>query len=287
MDYVKPNETIAEAMQLATKKVELPVRDLLLRGILAGAFLGYATSLAFIVVSQGLPPIVGAILFPAGFVMLVLLGLELATGNFALLPLGMMNGDVSMGGMMRNWGWVYLGNLVGSVLYGALFYLAITNCGASDGGALGELLRQAAQKKTTAYMALGMKGWMTAMVKGILCNWMVTLGAILALASRSTLGKVVAMWLPIMTFFAHGYEHSIVNMYVIPTGILLGAPVSIGKWWMWNQIPVTVGNIFAGVVLTAAVFYVTYAQQRRPQQEAMVESAQPDAGFATEPVRVA
>jgi len=182
VDYVKPNEMIAEAMQLATKKVELSVRDLLLRGILAGAFLGYATSLAFIVVAQGIPPIVGAILFPAGFVMLVLLGLELATGNFAVLPLGVMSGDVSIAGMLRNWGWVYLGNLMGSVLYGALFYLAITNCGASDGGALGELLRQAAQKKTTAYMALGMKGWTTAVVKGILCNWMVTLGAVLALA---------------------------------------------------------------------------------------------------------
>ena len=287
MDYVKPNEMIAEAMQLATKKVELSVRDLLLRGILAGAFLGYATSLAFIVVAQGIPPIVGAILFPAGFVMLVLLGLELATGNFAVLPLGVMSGDVSIAGMLRNWGWVYLGNLMGSVLYGALFYLAITNCGASDGGALGELLRQAAQKKTTAYMALGMKGWTTAVVKGILCNWMVTLGAVLALASRSTLGKVVAMWLPIMTFFAHGYEHSIVNMYVIPTGMLLGAPVSIGKWWVWNQIPVTVGNIVAGIVLTAAVFYMTYAPRSERQEETALESAAPEGAFVTEATRVA
>ena len=258
MDCLKPNEIIAEALKTAVRKVELPVRDLLLRGILAGALLGYATSLAFIVVSQGLPPIVGAILFPAGFVILVLLGMELATGNFALLPLGAMTGEVRLGGMLRNWAWVYLGNLLGSVLYAVLFYLAITNWGTSDGGALGELVRQAAQKKTIVYTAMGGKGWMTAVVKGVLCNWMVTLGAVLALASRSTIGKVVAMWLPIMTFFAHGYEHSIVNMYVIPAGMLLGAPVSIGKWWLWNQIPVTLGNIFAGVLLTAWVFYATY-----------------------------
>ena len=286
MDSVKPNEIIAEALQVAKKKVELPVRDLLLRGILAGAFLGYATSLAFIVVAQGLPPIVGAILFPAGFVMLVLLGLELATGNFALLPLGMMSGDVSMSAMLRNWGSVYVGNLIGSVLYGALFYLAITNCGASDGGALGELLRQAAQKKTTAYMALGMRGWMTALVKGILCNWMVTLGAVLALASRSTVGKVLAMWLPIMTFFAHGYEHSIVNMYVIPTSMFLGAPISLGKWWVWNQIPVTLGNIIAGVVLTAGVFYATYHARPR-QAEPALDSGTMDESFAAEATRVA
>ncbi|PYX23115.1 MAG: formate transporter [Acidobacteria bacterium] len=286
MDCVKPNEMIAEALKVAAKKMDLSVRDLLLRGILAGALLGYATSLAFIVVSQGLPPIVGAILFPAGFVMLVLLGMELATGNFALLPLGAMTGELGMSGILRNWGWVYLGNLLGSVLYAVLFYVAITNWGTSDGGALGELVRQAAQKKTVAYMAMGTKGWMTAVVKGILCNWMVTLGAVLALASRSTIGKIVAMWLPIMTFFAHGYEHSIVNMYVIPAGMLLGAPVSIGKWWLWNQIPVTVGNIVAGVVLTAWVLYATYHAKLSAREETM-ESSNVGSAFPAEAARIA
>lgn len=286
MDCVKPNEMIAEALKVAAKKMDLSVRDLLLRGILAGALLGYATSLAFIVVSQGLPPIVGAILFPAGFVMLVLLGMELATGNFALLPLGAMTGELGMSGILRNWGWVYLGNLLGSVLYAVLFYVAITNWGTSDGGALGELVRQAAQKKTVAYMAMGTKGWMTAVVKGILCNWMVTLGAVLALASRSTIGKIVAMWLPIMTFFAHGYEHSIVNMYVIPAGMLLGAPVSIGKWWLWNQIPVTVGNIVAGVVLTAWVLYATY-HAKLPAREETMESSNVGSAFPAEAARIA
>ena len=286
MDCVKPNEMIAEALKVAAKKMDLSVRDLLLRGILAGALLGYATSLAFIVVSQGLPPIVGAILFPAGFVMLVLLGMELATGNFALLPLGAMTGELGMSGILRNWGWVYLGNLLGSVLYAVLFYVAITNWGTSDGGALGELVRQAAQKKTVAYVAMGTKGWMTAVVKGILCNWMVTLGAVLALASRSTIGKIVAMWLPIMTFFAHGYEHSIVNMYVIPAGMLLGAPVSIGKWWLWNQIPVTVGNIVAGVVLTAWVLYATYHAKLSAREETM-ESSNVGSAFPAEAARIA
>jgi len=127
VDFVNPGTVIAEALEVAKKKADLPIRDLLLRGFLAGAFLGYATSLALIVVSQGLPQIVGAVLFPAGFVMLVLLGLELATGNFALLPLGSMTGQVPLRGMLRNWGWVFLGNLAGSLLYAGLFYLAITN----------------------------------------------------------------------------------------------------------------------------------------------------------------
>src|SRR2546421_7779950 len=184
MDYVNPSELIAEALRAAKRKSSLGVHDMLLRGALAGAFLGFATSLVFMVQTQGVPPIVGALLFPVGFVMLVLLGLELATGNFALLPPAVMAGEVRFRELVRNWGWVYLGNLIGSVFYAVLFYLAVTNFGTSNGGALGDLLRQTAQKKTLTYMAMGTRGWATALVKGILCNWMVTVGAILALASR-------------------------------------------------------------------------------------------------------
>lgn len=89
----------------------------------------------------------------------------------------------------------------------------------------------------------------------------VTIGALLALASRSTIGKVLAMWLPITTFFALGYEHSIVNMFVIPSGMLLRAPVTLGQWWLWNQIPVTLGNIVSGVFCTAMPLFFSYYQK--------------------------
>jgi formate/nitrite transporter FocA (FNT family) len=89
----------------------------------------------------------------------------------------------------------------------------------SNGGALGDQVRRIAQAKTLGYMALGARGWGTAFVKAILCNWMVTVGAVLALTSRSTIGKIAAMWLPITTFFALGYEHSVVNMFVVPAGV--------------------------------------------------------------------
>ena len=282
MDYVAPKQVVAEMLEAAQKKAALPVLDLMIRGMLAGGLLGYATSLVMVVLAQGLPPIVGAILFPVGFVMLVLLGLELATGNFALLPAGLLSRDVRLGELVRNWSWVYLGNLLGSIAYAFLFYLAITNFMTSDGGALGEFLRQAAQKKTLAYASLGYKGWMTAMIKGVLCNWLVTLGVVLAFASRSTLGKVTAMWLPIMTFFAHGYEHSIVNMFVIPAGMFLHAPVSIGKWWWWNQIPVTIGNIFSGALLTGTLLYLTYGKPSRPVKEPVLIESAPTGDLAAE-----
>src|SRR3989442_7994557 len=126
MDYVNPSELVAEMLRVAKRKTSLAASDMLVRGMLAGAFLGYATSLVFVILSQGLPAIVGAILFPVGFVMLVLLGTELATGNFALLPAGMMAGEVRLGKMLRNWGWVYFGNLIGGLFYAVLFYLAVS-----------------------------------------------------------------------------------------------------------------------------------------------------------------
>lgn len=274
MDYVLPAEIVSDALRAAEKKNHLSVRDLLIRGILAGVFLGYATSLAILAVSQGLPAIVGAIVFPVGFVMLVLLGLELATGNFALMPAALLDGRISLGAMLRNWSWVYFGNLIGSVLYAWLLYAAVTNFGTNNGGALADQLRQIAQKKTLAYEALGAAGWSTALVKGLLCNWMVTVGTMLAFASRSTAGKILAMWLPITTFFAHGYEHSIVNMFVIPAGMFLGAPVPITKWWLWNQIPVTLGNIVAGALFTGIALWLTHGQkQPRMVEEAMAAKA--------------
>jgi len=271
MDNVRPAEMVGEMLMVAQTKARLPVRDLLLRGSLAGAFLGFATSLAMVVTSQGLPPIVGAAFFPVGFVILVLLGLELATGNFALLPPALLARAIGWKQLLANWFWVYLGNLAGSMGYAFLFYLAITNCGANNGGALGDLVRQIAQKKTVAYAALGSSGWTTAFVKGVLCNWMVTVGVLLALISRSTIGKIAAMWLPITTFFAQGYEHSVVNMFVIPAGKFLGAPVSVGNWWFWNQLPVTLGNILAGALLTGLAMYVTFA----PRGTSALEVAKP------------
>jgi formate transporter len=267
MDYVNPKELMQDALALAEKKASLSVPDMLIRGTLSGVFLGFATSLAVVVTSQGLPPIVGAILFPVGFVMLVLLGLELATGNFALLPTALVAGKMSSGRLLRNWSWVYLGNLLGSVFYALLFYWAVTNVGTTSSGVVGDLLKSAAQKKTVAYMALGAKGWAAAVVKGILCNWMVTIGALLALVSRSTSGKIIAMWLPILTFFAQGFEHSIVNMFVIPVGMMFGAQVSVKSWLLWNQLPVTLGNIISGVLFTGLALYATYRE--RPTKESV------------------
>ncbi|HHT9120673.1 MAG TPA: formate/nitrite transporter family protein [Candidatus Hypogeohydataceae bacterium YC41] len=265
--YVKPSEVIEECLQAAKKKASLPIIEMLVKGALSGAFLGFATSLVMVILAQGLPPFVGAVAFPVGFVMLVLMGFELATGNFALMPQALAAGHVGKGQMLRNWVWVYLGNLLGSLFYAGLFYIAITNSGTNDGGAIAEQTRLAAQKKTLAYSAVGALGWNTAFVKGMLCNWMVTMGTVMAFVSRSTGGKVIAMWIPITIFFAHGYEHCVVNMFLIPSGMLLGAPISLTDWLFWNQLPVTIGNIISGAIFTGlALFFVLRAKKSEAEQ---------------------
>lgn len=278
MDYVNPKDLLQEVILAARKKAFLGIVDMLLRGALSGVFLGFATSLAVIVTAQGLPAIVGAVLFPVGFVMLALLGLELATGNFAVLPAGVAAGEVSVRRLLRNWGWVYLGNLIGSIFYALLFYWAVTNFGSSGSGPTGDLLKSAAQKKTLGYVSLGTSGWASAFMKGILCNWMVTVGTLLAFVSRSTIGKIVAMWLPILTFFAQGFEHSIVNMFVVPVGMMLGAPVPIRTWLFWNQLPVTLGNIVSGALFTGLAMYATYHEKQPALPKSEPALAARDAG---------
>lgn len=257
-DSIAPAALVEDLVSAATRKVQLPVIDMALRGLLSGAILGIATSLVFTSLSQGLPPLVGAIIFPVGFVMLVLLGLELVTGNFAVLPMGLYREQIAPRAMLRSWLWVYLGNLAGSLLYAGLYWAVISTFGTTDGGAVGDIVRKAALTKTQGYATHSMLGWLTAMTKAILCNWMVTMGTVLAFSSRSTAGRVVAMWLPITVFFAHGYEHAVVNMFVIPAGILFDAPVSLSDWWWWNQIPVTLGNLVGGVLLTGLPLAYTY-----------------------------
>src|SRR5262249_49624166 len=168
----------------------LPTYDLIIRGALAGAILGVATSLAFTgAVSTG-QPLVGALIFPVGLIIIVLLGLELITGSFALLPLPWLDREASGATVIANWGWVFVANLLGSVVYGALLALALTNRGASEPAGVASRIIAIAEAKTTGYAAFGAAGFVTVFVKGILCNWMVCLAVVLAMTTSSAVGKI-------------------------------------------------------------------------------------------------
>jgi formate/nitrite transporter len=264
MDYVKPADVVTAMVTAGSSKIALSPADLMIRGGLSGAILGVATSLAFTGAIQTGQPLVGALIFPVGLIMIVLLGLELVTGSFALVPLPWLNGRASGSAVLANWGWVFLGNLLGSIAYGALLAIVLTNMFTIAPAGLAARIIAVAEAKTTGYAAIGFAGMVTVFVKAMLCNWMVCFAVVLAMTSASTIGKIAAAWLPIFIFFAQGFEHAVVNMFVIPTGIILGAKVTVADWWLWNQIPVTLGNIVGGFLFTGLALYATYKPKTAP-----------------------
>ena len=71
-------------------------------------------------------------------------------------------------------------------------------------------------------------------------------------------GKVIAMWMPIMLFFYMTFEHSIVNMFLFPSGLLLGAKFSLIDYLIWNEIPTVLGNLVGGLTFVGATLYSTH-----------------------------
>jgi len=258
MDYVNPADVAVAMLETGKRKLALAPADILIRGMLSGAILGIATSLAFTGAVSTNQPIVGALIFPVGIGCIVLLGLELITGSFAFVPLPWLDREASGAAVLANWGWVFIGNLIGAVAYGALLAIALTNMGTSAPTGVAARIVQIAEAKTIGYSALGFAGLVTVFVKAMLCNWMVCLALVLAMTTTSTIGKLAALWMPIFIFFAQGFEHSVVNMFIIPTGMMMGAKVTVADWWLWNQIPVTLGNLVGGFTFTGLAIYMTY-----------------------------
>lgn len=258
MDYVKPADLAAAMINAGRNKLALSPADLIVRGGLAGAILAAATSLAFTGMVQTGQPLVGALIFPVGLILIVLLGLDLVTGSFGIVPLPWVDGDSDAKSMLGNWCWVFLGNLIGSVVYGGLLAIALTNFGTSAPAGVAAKIIAVAEAKTVAYQALGSAGMITVFVKAILCNWMVCLAVVAAMTTTSTIGKIACAYMPVFIFFAQGFEHSVVNMFIIPTGMMMGAKVTVADWWLWNQIPVTLGNLVGGFTFTGLAIYMTY-----------------------------
>lgn len=265
MDYITPKEVAENMMTTAVNKSQLSIKDLLIRGALAGALLAISVTLALMATTQTTLSLIGAFVFPVGFVIIVILGLELVTGSFALVPLAWFEGKISRRRMLQNLTWVFIGNLLGSLVFAALFWAASTETGQlQELGSIEKAMINISEKKTIGYGNHGVSGLLSAFVKAILCNWMVCMGVIMSMTSKSTLGKILAAGIPIFIFFALGYEHAVVNMFVIPAGMMFGANVSISDWWLYNQLIVTAGNIVGGLLFTGMAIYYTYSTKKQP-----------------------
>ncbi|ARC35088.1 formate/nitrite transporter family protein (plasmid) [Paracoccus yeei] len=260
MSYVNPADFAKKMIDAGEAKVFMSTRDTLIRAYMAGAILALAAAFAVTVTVNTGNPLLGALLFPVGFCMLYLLGFDLLTGVFTLVPLALIDRrhGVTLRGMLRNWGLVFAGNFAGAFTV-ALFMAIIVTFGWSEApNAVGEKIGHIGEGRTLGYAAHGAAGMLTLFVRAVMCNWMVSTGVVAAMMSTSVSGKIMAMWMPILVFFYMGFEHSIVNMFLFPAGLLLGGNFTIMDYMIWNEIPTVIGNLVGGLTFVGGVIYATH-----------------------------
>jgi formate/nitrite transporter len=222
-------------------------------------------------------PLVGAILFPVGFIMLYLMKFDLLTGVFTLVPLALIDKrpGVTVGQVLRNWGLVFTGNFAGALSVAFMISFILTYGYNTDGGALAAKVASIGESRTLGYAAHGADGWFTIFIRGMLCNWMVSMGVVGAMISTSASSKMAAMWMPIMLFFFMGFEHSIVNMFLFPFSMIMGGDFTFMQYIMWNELPTALGNLVGGFVLVGLPLYYTHV--RTSPERILNKSAAPAA----------
>ncbi len=264
LDAYAPAQIADRVCKIGLAKVTTPVSTMMALALLAGAFIALGALFYTVTVTTGndaavpfgLLRLAGGLTFSLGLVLVVVGGAELFTGN-NLIAMAWAVGCVRTNQVVKNWLWVYIGNLLGAVGTAALVLLAgVQTLG---GGAVGETMVQIARSK----IALDP---VSAVARGILCNALVCLAVWLCMGARSVTDKILAIFLPISAFVACGFEHSVANMYFLPIGIVLAAggpaPLSV-LGALSNLVLVTIGNILGGTVLVALIYWFVYLRGER------------------------
>ena len=253
-------------------KCKLPVGKTIVLGILAGMFIGLAglgsTTVAVSVPLASVAKFVGACIFPAGLIMVVIAGSELFTGN-CLLIIPLLQREITVKQLCRNWGLVYLGNLIGGLIVaaGAVFSHQVS---LFDSGMAVSVISTATAK---CAMPFG-----DALIKGIFCNFLVCIAVWLGMAAKDAAGKVLGIFWPIMLFVLCGFEHSVANMYYIGAGLFANsiqayaeaaasagvdtAALTWGNFFAANLLPVTIGNIIGGIAVGSAYWYTNLRENK-------------------------
>jgi len=262
MAYLVPTEFVTKMVDAGESKIFMSTRDTVIRGFMAGALLALAAVFAVTVTVTTKSPLLGAVLFPVGFCMLYLMGFDLLTGVFMLTPLALLDKrpGVTPGGILRNWGLVFVGNFAGALLVAVMMSFVFTYGYSTDPGEVGAKIASIGEARTIGYSKYGVAGWFTIFVRGMLCNWMVSTGVVGAMISTHVSGKVIAMWMPIMLFFFMTFEHSVVNMFLFPSALIMGGDFSVADYFVWNEIPTVLGNLVGGITFTGLTLYSTHVR---------------------------
>lgn len=269
MSYISPAEFATKMVDAGESKVFMSTKDTLVRAYMAGAILALAAAFAVTVAVNTGNFLIGALLFPVGFCTLYLLGFDLLTGVFTLCPLALLDKrpGVTIGGVLRNWGLVFVGNFAGAMTVAVFMAIIFTTGFSHAPDAVGQKLGMIGEARTVGYEAAGWAGMLTLFIRAVMCNWMVSTGVVAAMMSTSVSGKVIAMWMPILVFFYLGFEHSIVNMFLFPSGLMLGGEFTVKDYLLWNEIPTVIGNLVGGLTFVGAMIYATH-YKTSPQRKA-------------------
>jgi len=252
LDAYSPEEVAARVDDVAVRKARLSIVQTVLLGVLAGGFIGLGGLFFTLVTSDtslgfAASRVLGGVVFSLGLLLVVVAGAELFTGN-NLLVMAWVSRRISTVELLRNWGLVFIGNMIGAL--GLVLLVALSNHGAMNDGAVSVQAIRVAQAKVSMPVS-------EAFFKGVLCNMLVCLAVWMSMAGRSVTDKAVGVVFPITAFVAAGFEHSIANLYFIPFGMVLGAKISwIGL--LQNLVPIALGNIVGGSLLVGLVYRMIY-----------------------------
>jgi formate/nitrite transporter len=236
--------------------------------LLAGFYIAFGAQLATMVtqdaaqfVGLGVSRFLGGSLFSIGLMLVVVCGAELFTGN-SLLAGSVLHGEISWRDLAENWTVVLIGNFAGALFFAWLMFETRLW---EQGKVAENALRIASLKCQLSFSA--------AFVRGILCNWLVCLAVYMATAARDIPGKLLACYVPIMTFVSSGFEHSIANMYYIPTGLFISSrmpstdpALNWYNFFVTNLVPVTLGNIVGGVIFVSLAYWYAHGSFDPPSK---------------------
>jgi len=266
--------TIADTLTrtVCRQKTRESILRLTILGFFAGVYIGFGAQLAIMVthdlaafVGVGMSKLIGGAVFSVGLMFVVVAGAELFTGN-NLIFLSVLDRQVTVRKLLRNWAIVFFANLIGSLLLVLLMYWS--DLWKTNGGLVGAKALSIANAKVNLT-------FLQAFARGILCNWLVCLAVWMAVSARTVVGKIWAIFFPITAFVASGFEHSVANMFFIPLGLALKgqtaivtaagltdklAHLTVGGMAM-NLIPVTLGNIVGGAFFVATLYWVVYVRK--------------------------
>ncbi|MFV0483527.1 MAG: formate/nitrite transporter family protein [Bacteroidales bacterium] len=262
MNLYTPPQILDEAGKLAIEKDKYSTKKILTLAFLAGVYISFGGMLALLMgggvpgIAENNPAISKFLLgaaFPVGLMLVVLAGGELFTGNNAYFMPNVLSGKQKLAVPLRNWALVYIGNFIGCI-FTAYVLTHLTQVIGSEPWS--DYIEKIAVSKTS-------NPFYKTLLKGIGANWLVCLALWMGMSAKSTAGKILGIWWPVMTFVTLGFEHCVANMYFIPLAIFEGSDISWIAFIVDNLIPATIGNIIGGAFFVGTLYWYAYKKDEK------------------------